>query len=319
MMHAVISGTGSYLPRQVLSNDELAAQLDTSHDWIISRTGIASRHVADPLQGETTALMAGYAAEKALAASGVALDEIDLIIAATCTPDQFFPTTACFVKHFLKIKRPVPAFDLGAACSGFLYAMDTANQYIATQKCRNVLIVGSERMSQAVNWEDRSTCILFGDGAGACVISTSERPGIIASQMHSEYDAQELLRYNNRNAGNAPEYVSMRGNEVFKLAVNIMGDIVEDILTANGFQKSDLNWLIPHQANIRIIQAIAKKLNMPMSQVIVTLETQGNTSAASIPIALDYAIRNQQVVRGDLILLESFGGGMTWGASLVKY
>lgn len=319
MKHAIISGTGSYLPKRQLSNTELEQHLDTSHEWIMSRTGIASRHISEADNAETTSMMAAMAAEKALKAAQIDKDHVDLVLAATCTPDKFFPGTACYVKHHLNMNRPIPAFDVGAACSGFLYALDIAKQYIASGTCQHVLVIGSERMTHAVNWQDRSTCVLFGDGAGALVLSASDTPGILASKIHAAYDQELLLHYANRSSYPEPEYIQMRGNEVFKIAVNIMGDIVEEILSENQLKKSDLTWLIPHQANIRIIQAIAKKLQMPMSQVIVTIENQGNTSAASIPIALDHAVSSKKVKRGDLILLEAFGGGMTWGAALIRF
>lgn len=318
MNHAKISGTGSYLPQRLLTNTELESTIDTSDEWIFTRTGIKGRHVASP--EETTAFMAGEAAKKALEASGLVSDDIDLILVATCTPSSFFPSMACHVQHALNITRSIPAMDIGAACSGFIYAMDVAKQYIASKSARHVMVVGSESMSRALDWSDRSTCVLFGDGAGAVVLSASAEAGIIGSVLHAKYDAEKLLAYENFHPeGTKRPLVSMRGNEVFKIAVNIMGDMVDEVLAANNLQKSDIHWLIPHQANIRIIQAIAKKLLLPMSQVIVTIEQQGNTSAASIPLALDYSIRSQHVKRGELLLLESFGGGMTWGATLVRY
>jgi len=226
---------------------------------------------------------------------------------------------ACHVQHALGISRPIPAFDVSAACSGFVYAMDIAKQYIVAGTAKHIMVVGSESMSRAVDWNDRSTCVLFGDGAGAVVLSASDQPGILGSVLHSSYDKDQLLTYSNDRDDNKKPLVGMRGNEVFKLAVNIMGDIVDEVLAASNLQKSDINWLIPHQANIRIIQAIAKKLSLPMSQVIVTIEYQGNTSAASIPLALDFSVREKRIKRGDLLLLESFGGGMTWGAMVVRY
>ena len=317
MKNAVINGTGSYLPKRILTNKELESRLETTHEWILSRTGITSRHIAEA--HETTAFMACEAGKKAVEASDIKAEQIDLIIVATCTPNQFFPSMACHVQKALGISSPIPAFDIGAACSGFVYAMDTARQFIATGAAQHVLVVGSETMSQAVDWNDRSTCVLFGDGAGAVVLSASDKSGIIASKLHSQYDSDEFLSYANSSGSDKIATVGMRGNEVFKLAVNIMGDIVDEILLASQLQKSDINWLIPHQANIRIIQGIAKKLELPMSQVIVTIEEQGNTSAASIPLALDYSIRNNRIKRGDLLLMESFGGGMTWGAMVIRY
>ena len=317
MNHAVINGTGCYLPERQLTNYELENTLDTSHEWIYSRTGIMSRRVAS--EQETTSYMAGCAAKKALEASSVSADDIDLIIVATCTPDYFFPSVACHVQKHLKITRAIPAFDLGAACSGFMYALDVARQYITAAGAKHVLVVGSESMSRAVDWDDRATCVLFGDGAGALVLSRSDTPGILGSVMHSSYDEEKLLALAVKNGSGDKPFVQMSGSEVFKIAVTMMGDIVDEVLVASHLEKSDITWLVPHQANIRIIGAIAKKLSLPMSQVIVTIEHQGNTSAASIPIALDVSIREQRIQRGDKLLLESFGGGMTWGAMVIQY
>ena len=317
MKNAVISGTGSYSPEKQLTNAELETMIETDHEWILSRTGISSRAIAEP--HETTSFMASKAAEQALIASGLEADKIDLIIVATCTPDAFFPSVSCHVQHALKIKKSIPAFDIGAACSGFVYAMDIAKQYIASGAVQHVLVIGSESMSRVVDWTDRSTCILFGDGAGAVVLSASERQGIMGSVLHSAYDADHLLTLNNGTFTDNRDTIGMRGNEVFKIAVTIMGDIVDEVLELSNLNKSDINWLIPHQANIRIIQAIAKKLSLPMSQVIVTIGNQGNTSAASIPLALDYSIKNNDIKKDELLLIESFGGGMTWGAMVIRY
>lgn len=317
MNNAVISGTGSYTPSKQLTNAALETMIDTDHEWIVARTGIHSRCIAQP--HETTSFMASKAAEHALIAAGLHADDIDLIIVATCTPDAFFPGTACYVQHALKIKKPIPALDIGAACSGFVYAMDIAKQYIFAGTVQHVLVIGSERMSKVIDWTDRSTCILFGDGAGAVVLSASERQGIMGSVIHASYDAERFLGLDNGTVTEQKPTVEMRGNEVFKLAVNIMGDVVDEVLELSHLKRSDINWLIPHQANIRIIQAIAKKLSLPMSQVIVTLENQGNTSAASIPLALDYSVKNNHIKRDELLLIESFGGGMTWGAMIIRY
>lgn len=317
MTNAVLSGTGSYSPESKLTNAELETMIETDHEWIVSRTGISSRDIASA--HETTSFMAARAAEEALKAAELDADCIDLIIVATCTPDAFFPSVACTVQHELKIKKPIPAFDISAACSGFVYAMDIAKQYIATGAAQHILVIGSEHMSKVVDWTDRSTCILFGDGAGAVVLSASDRQGIMGSVLHSSYDVEKLLALENTTSTEQRSTISMRGNEVFKLAVTIMGDIVDEVLALSQLKKSDINWLIPHQANIRIIQAIAKKLSLPMSQVIVTIGSQGNTSAASIPLALDYAIKNNHIQRDELLLIESFGGGMTWGAMTIRY
>lgn len=315
MKNAVINGTGSYLPERSVTNHDLESKLDTNHEWIFTRTGISSRHIA--AEHETTSYMASQAAAKAVEASDIDANQIDIIIVATCTPNHFFPSMACHVQKALDIKRPIPAFDVSAACSGFVYAMDIANQYIRAGSAKHVLVIGSESMSRAVDWNDRTTCVLFGDGAGAVVLSASDKPGILGSTLHALHDEEGFLTY--PNILESKPIIGMRGNEVFKIAVNLMGDVVDEVLDACNLQKTDINWLIPHQANTRIIQAIAKKLDLPMSQVIVTIENQGNTSAASIPLALDYSIREHRIKRGDLLLMESFGGGMTWGAMVVRY
>lgn len=317
MNHAVISATGGFLPKRVLSNQELETILDTSDEWITSRTGIDNRFIAN--KDETSSYMAGEAAKAALKNWHLSADAIDLIIVATSTPDHIFPSVACFVQSALEISRPIPAFDVSVACSGFVYALDIAKQYISSGAAAHVMVIGSETMSLAVDWADRSTCILFGDGAGAVILSQSAEPGILASVLHAKYDHERLLAYPNGLIKDEKSFLSMQGNDVFKLAVNVMSEVVDEILTSAQLQKSDINWLIPHQANIRIIKAIAKKLSLPMSQVIVTIDRQGNTSAASIPLALDESIRSQQIKKGDVILLEAFGGGMTWGAMVIRY
>lgn len=318
MKNAVITGSGSYLPEHSMSNFDLEKTLQTNDEWIVSRTGISSRCIAN--EKETTSYMASKAAQSALDASGLSPDDIDLIIVATCTPDSLFPSTACYVQHALKIKRPIPCFDVSAACSGFIYAMDIAKQYLSQGTAKHVLIVGSESMSRAVDWTERAVCVVFGDGAGAVVLSASEEDaGIIGSALHSSFDEQNLLHYSPISKEGKKSYIIMRGNDVFKMAVNLMSDIVDEVLEKSHLSKSDVTWLIPHQANIRIIQAIAKKLDLPMSQVVVTIGHQGNTSAASIPLALDYGIKENRVKRGDVLLLEAFGGGMTWGAMVLRY
>jgi 3-oxoacyl-[acyl-carrier-protein] synthase III len=318
MTYASISGSGAYLPDTIVTNHDLEERLDTSHDWIVTRTGIHSRRVAS--SDETTATMAERAARNAIENSGINTQDLDMIIVATCTPDNHFPSVACMLHGALKIKRTIPAFDMSAACSGFIYAMDMAKQYIENNVASHVLIVGSEVMSRAIDWNDRKTCILFGDGAGAIVMSSSNKPGLLASVLHSQGKNSHLLHYANACVNNqdGPQ-IHMSGNEVFKLAVNTMGSIVEEVLEKASLKQKDIDWLIPHQANMRIIQATAKKLNLSMEQVIVTLHEQGNTSAASIPIALTYGIESGQIKRGDLVLLESFGGGMTWGANIIAY
>jgi 3-oxoacyl-[acyl-carrier-protein] synthase-3 len=317
MKYAAVKGTGSYLPEHSLTNHEIATKLDTSHEWVYSRTGISSRHIA--YGDETTSSMAAIAAEQAVRSANIDVEEIDLIITATCTPDCFFPSTSCYVKHRLAIKRTIPAFDISVACSGFVYAMDVAKQYISTGIAQNVLVIGSEKMSAAVDWQDRATCVLFGDGAGAVLLSADDTVGIIASKIHADYDSDAMLVYANVAVNQRSPMIQMSGNEVFKLAVNMMSEVVDELLTVSQIRQSEINWLIPHQANVRIIKALAKKLQLPWSRVIVTLETQGNTSAASIPIALDHAIRERRICAGDLLLIEAFGGGMAWGGMLIRY
>lgn len=319
MKNAVINGTGSYLPKRNVTNYDLEKTLDTSHEWIFTRSGISSRHIAN--DDETTSFMAAKAAENALASSSIKSDDLDMIIVATCTPNHFFPSMACYVQDALKITKPIPAFDVSAACSGFIYAMDVAWQYIRSGAARHVMVVGAESMSRGLDWTDRASCVLFGDGAGALVLSSTAdgQSGIKASKLHASYDGTQLLTYPNYSSLPVQAYIGIKGSEVFKIAVKIMADIVDEILLASGLEKSDIRWLVPHQANIRIISGIAKKLSMPMSQVVVTIENQGNTSAASIPLALDSAIKDQKIKRGDTLLLESFGGGMTWGAMIINY
>ena len=317
MIYAKIHSTGSYLPTKIVTNHELAKTIDTSHEWIVERTGIEQRHIAQ--EHETTSYMASQAAKQCLEKSGMNADDIDMILAATCTPDLFFPGIACSVQKALNGSKPIPAMDIGAACSGFIYMLDVANQYITSGTAKNIMIVGSETMSRALNWSDRGSCILFGDGAAAVIISASEDPGIIGSQLHAHFDDSGLLRYPNSPYDTDSNYIEMKGHEVFKLAVTHMGNVVDEILNKCSMTKSDINWLLPHQANSRIIKAIAKKLSLPMAQVVLTIAKHGNTSAASIPLALDYAIENKLIKRNEIILMESFGAGLTWGATLIKY
>jgi 3-oxoacyl-[acyl-carrier-protein] synthase-3 len=318
MTYAVIAGTGSYLPEQRVSNHDLEKRIDTSDEWIVTRTGISSRRVA--ATDETTSSLAHLASLNALGSAGINAHELDMIIVATCTPENHFPSVACVLQKHLGIESSIPAFDVSAACSGFVYAIDVAKNYIENNRAKNILVVGSEVMSQAVDWEDRTTCILFGDGAGAVVLSASDKPGILSSITHAQGLYEDLLKYpNNSLSQNSDQRVKMSGNEVFKLAVNTMGEIVEEILAESKLQKADIDWLIPHQANLRIIKATAKKLDMPLDRVIITLNEQGNTSAASIPIALDTGIKDGRIKRGDVLLLESFGGGLTWGANIIVY
>ena len=322
MSFARILGTGSYLPEKRLTNAELEKTVDTTDQWIVERTGIRARHIAAP--GETTSALAEQAARNALAAAGVAVGDVDLIIVATTTPDRVFPSTACLLQDRLGV-RGCAAFDVQAVCTGFVYALSVADKFIRTGAARRALVVGAETMSRIVDWTDRRTCVLFGDGAGAVVLGEANEPGIISTHLHADGAYKELLTvpagvsqdYDKVCTGRA--FVQMQGSEVFKVAVNTLGQIVDETLAANRMEKSNIDWLVPHQANIRIIAATAKKLAMPMERVVVTVDRHGNTSAASIPLAFDEAVRDGRVKRGDTVLMEAFGGGFTWGSALLKY
>ncbi len=315
--YATLLGTGGYLPETILTNEELSRTVNTTDEWIVERTGISERRIAS--KHETASSMAEIAARQALDAACLQPDDIDLIIVGTGTPDRIFPSTACLLQHRLRI-RECAAFDVQAACSGFIFALSVADQYIRTGSADRVLVVGSELNSRLVDWTDRSTCILFGDGAGAAVLGVSDAPGVLSTHIHSDGQYQDLLYVPNPVHGDeAGRYIKMQGNEVFKVAVNTLGRIVDETLQENGLEKSDIDWLVPHQANIRIIAATAKKLRMPMEQVVVTVQKQGNTSAASIPLALNEAIRDGRIQRGQTVLMEAFGGGFAWGSALLRY
>lgn len=320
MKEVIIAGTGSYLPEKVLTNAELEKMVDTTADWIMDRVGIEHRHIA--ADGEMASDMATKAARAAIEAAGIDVTDIDQIIIGTITPDNIFPSTACIVQDKLDLNG-CAAFDLNAACSGFIYALDMGKQSIETERAKNVLIVCVEVMSRIIDWTDRNTCVLFGDGAGAVILSASDRQGIMSSHIHAAGKYKDLLFAPNLLPGQHPEvtceFVTMQGREVFKIAVNTLGQLVIDTLAANNVKQEDIDWLIPHQANRRIIEAMAKKLSMPMSQVVLTLPEHGNTSCASIPLALDVAVRDGRIKRGDLLLMEAFGGGLTWGSVLVRY
>ena len=318
MKYAKIMGTGSYLPKQVLTNNDLEKIVDTSDEWIKTRSGINSRHVASG--NETAATMGANAAKLALQAADVAADEVDLIIVATATPDRMFPSAACSIQNLLQCKNAA-AFDVSAACTGFIYIMSIADQYIRTDKAKNILIIGTEMLSKVLDWEDRTTCVLFGDGAGAAVLTASEQPGIIDTNLQSMGEYGDILYLPNAalDIDEAPKKMKMQGREVFKLAVNNFSQLITDTLAANNTTIDELDWLVPHQANIRIIELLAKKLHLPMEQVVVTLGEQGNTSAATIPLALDAAVRDGRIQRGQLLMLAAFGGGLTLGSALVKY
>lgn len=312
MIFSKIVGTGSYLPETIVTNYDLEKRVDTTHTWIVDRTGIMERRIAG--EHETGTFMATKAAKNALEGAGVKAEEIDLIIVATCTPDLVFPATACQVQKNLEIPS-CPAFDIQAACSGFIYALSTADKFIKSGTVKNALVIGSEVMSRIVDWNDRKTCVLFGDGAGACVLQASKEPGILCSLLGADGRQQDLLYLENHPKG----VLNMQGNPIFRLAVQVLGNLVVDTLEHQGFSNAKLDWLVPHQANIRIIQATAEKLGISMERVVTTLHKHGNTSAASIPLALDEYIRDGRIVRGQHILLEAFGGGLTWGSALIKY
>ena len=318
-----IVGTGSYLPEKILTNADLEKMVDTDDEWIVSRSGIRERHIA--AEGETTGDLAYNAAVRALEAAGVAASELDLVILGTTTPDIVFPSTACLVQHRLGANG-CPAFDVNAACSGFIYALSVADSMIRSGAVKTALVIGAETLSRMVDWTDRATCVLFGDAAGAVVLRADSEPGILSTHLHADGGKKELL-YNPKGVSvgfdtslpNAGVKVLMAGSEVFKHAVKALDSVVDETLSANGLDRSDLDWLIPHQANLRIIEATAKRLDMPMERVIVTVDRTGNTSAGSVPLALDEAIRSGKVKRGELLLLEAFGGGFTWGSALVRY
>jgi 3-oxoacyl-[acyl-carrier-protein] synthase-3 len=315
---ARILGTGGYLPETVLSNHELEAMVDTSDAWIRERTGIAERRIA--ADGETCGDLAEAAARRAMEAAGVGPEAIDLIIVATTTPDQIFPSNACLLQHRLDI-RGCPAFDIQAVCTGFIYALAVAEKFIRTGAARHALVVGAETISRIIDWTDRGTCVLFGDGAGAVVLGAADEPGIISSHLHADGTHRELLQVpaGIGNGNNGSPYMQMKGNEVFRVAVTTLGRIADEALEANGMTRADVDWLVPHQANLRIIQATARKLDLPMEQVVVTVDRHGNTSAASVPLAFDEAVRDGRIQRGQTVLMEAFGGGFTWGAVLLRY
>jgi 3-oxoacyl-[acyl-carrier-protein] synthase-3 len=322
-IYSRIAGTGSYLPEKVLTNDDLAKLVDTSDEWITSRTGIRERHIA--AEGETTGDLAYHAAVRALEAAGVAASELDLIVLGTTTPDLIFPSTACLIQHRLGANG-CPAFDVNAACSGFVFALSVADKFIRSGAAKTVLVVGAETLSRMVDWTERTSCVLFGDGAGAVVLKADGETGILSTHLHADGGKKELL-WNpvgvsvgfKPDLPNAGVRINMTGNDVFKHAVKALDAIVEETLEANGLDRHEIDWLIPHQANLRIIEATAKRLDMPMERVVVTVDRHGNTSSGSVPLALDEAVRSGKVQRGQLLLLEAFGGGVTWGSALLRY
>ena len=314
MSFSKIIATGSYLPSSILTNQDLEKRLDTSDDWITSRTGIKQRHIIG--DEEKTSDMAYEAAIKAIKTAKIDANSIDLIIVATTTPDKVFPSTACTLQNKLGIEE-CPAFDIQAVCSGFIYALSVADKYIKTNSARTVLVVGADAMSTITDYSDRGNAILWGDGAGAVILKASQEPGILSTHIHAQGKYEDLLHVP-RKSDEKKDTIDMVGNQVFKIAVNTLDRIVDETLDANNLKKTDIDWLVPHQANIRILEATAKKLSMGMDKVIVTIDRHGNTSAASIPLALDEGIKTNKILPNQLILMEAFGGGFTWGSALIK-
>jgi 3-oxoacyl-[acyl-carrier-protein] synthase-3 len=321
LKYSRIAGTGGYLPERVLTNADLARMVDTTDEWIVNRTGVRKRHVA--ADNETTCDLAEQAARRAIEAARINPTDVDLIILATTTPDVVFPSTACLLQKRLG-NTDSAAFDVQAVCTGFIYALDIADKFVRMGSASRALVVGAETLSRIVDWTDRSTCVLFGDGAGAVILEASKEPGILSSHLHADGRYQEMLhvpvgvsKRNDRVTNHA--YIRMQGSEVFKMAVKTLERMVDETLAVNRLDKHDIDWLVPHQANTRIIAATARKLDMPMTRVVLTVEEHANTSAASVPLALDTAVRDGRIKRGETLLLEAFGGGFTWGSTLMRY
>jgi len=318
-----VAGTGSYLPEKILTNQELERTIDTTDEWIRTRTGIERRHIAAP--DETSSSLAEHAARRALKAAGATPADIDFIVVGTTTPDLIFPNTGTLLQQRLDI-HGCPAFSVETACSGFVYALSIADKYVRLGESQCALVVGVECLSRFVDWTDRATAVLFGDGAGAVVLTPADEPGIIGTHLHSDGKYQDLLFFPygvskgfDKLRSNSTDGLKMQGNEVFKLAVRTLSRLVDETLAKNGVERGAIDWLVPHQANLRIIQSAAAKLGLPMDKVVVTVQDHGNTSAASIPLALDTAVRDGRIHRGQLLLLETFGGGFTWGSALIRY
>ena len=318
MIYSRIIATGGYLPARVMDNAELESMVDTSDEWIHERTGIRSRHIA--AENETTCDMSEHASRNALKTAGIDANTIDQIIVATTTPDWIFPSTACLLQERLGINNDCAAFDVQAVCTGFIYALSIADQFIKSGAHKRILVVGADVNSKIIDWTDRGTCVLFADGAGAVILEASAEPGIYSTHLHANGKFTELLNVpaGVSKPGDYP-YMRMKGNEVFRFAVNTLGDIVDETLEANNLARSDIDWLVPHQANIRIIAATAKKLDLPMERVVLTIAEHGNTSGGSIPLALDSAITSGVIKPGEILLLEAFGAGFTWGSALIRY
>jgi 3-oxoacyl-[acyl-carrier-protein] synthase-3 len=322
LTYSRIIGSGSYLPERVVTNADLERMVETSDEWIRERTGIRERRIAAP--GETTCDLAEHAARRALDAAGLGPSDLDLIVVATTTPDKVFPSTACLLQARLGVSG-CPAFDIQAVCTGFIYGLSVVDKFIRLGAARRALLVGAETLSRILDWSDRGTSVLFGDGAGAVVLEASDSPGVLSTHLHADGAYEHLLTVDGGisqgydKAANGGPYIRMQGNEVFRVAVNTLGRIVEETLEANGVGQDAIDWLVPHQANIRIIAATAKKLKMPMERVVVTVDVHGNTSAASVPLALDTAVRDGRIRRGQRLLLEAFGAGFTWGSAYLVY
>lgn len=319
LLFSRITGTGSYLPERVVTNKDLETQITTNDEWIVERTGIRQRHVAAETEG--TCDLAEHAARQAMAMANCSASDLDLIIVGTTTPDQIYPSTACLLQERLG-NRGAPAFDVQAVCSGFIYALATADKFIKSGAAKRVLVVGADVYSRILDWSDRGTGILFGDGAGAVILEASDTAGIFSTQLHADGSYKDILCVPGTVAQNqihGSGFTRMNGQEVFKFAVNALSELAETILKNNALSVDDIDWMIPHQANVRIIQAIARRIKLPMEKVIVTVENHGNTSAASIPLALDIAVRDGRIRRGQTVLLEAVGGGFTWGAVLMQF
>ena len=322
MIYTKITGTGRFLPEKILTNFDLEKMVDTTDEWIRTRTGVERRHVVD--EDMTTSDMCVEAAKKAMAEADVSAEDIDLVIIGTTSPDLIFPNIATLVQHRLGIPA-CTAFSLEAACTGFIYALTTADKFIKAGQARCALVIGAECITKLIDWNDRNTCVLFGDGAGAVIVKPSEEPGILTCHLGADGQYKDLLYYpvgaskDLYKAGTEDAAIMMEGREVFKVAVNTLGNVAAEALESAGISKEELDWLVPHQANIRIIQATAKKLDLPMEKVILTVQDHGNTSAASVPMALDVGIRDGRIERGQLVLMEAFGGGFTWGSVLMRY
>ena len=318
-MHSRIAGTGGYLPARCVTNADLAQRVNTSDDWIVARTGIRARHIA--AADQATSDLALAASRRALEAADMPASEVDMIVVATTTPDMIFPSTACILQEKLGVAGG-PAFDVQAVCSGFVYALALADKMVATGSARNALVVGAEIYSRILDWNDRGTCVLFGDGAGAVVLVPSATPGILSSHLHADGSHRRTLEVPGRVANGVIEgspYVTMDGHAVFRFAVKVLADVAREALDANAMTVADIDWLIPHQANIRIMDATAKKLGLPLSKVVATLDRHGNTSAASIPLALDVAVRDGRILPGHHVMLAGVGGGLTWGSVLLRW